>query len=236
MQVEGGGVRGLDLHIQRLRASARELFGTAPAEETLRDRMRAAVAGRQERISLRVQLFLPAITPRRTYPKGVPSVVVRVSESQPSLRGPLKLQTRDYQREAPHLKHAATFGLVREARAAHEAGFDDALFVGADGRVSEGSIWNIGFIEDQRVVWPQAPMLAGVGQALIERGLDSVGLSSETRPITRDDLGRFDRAFICNSATFACPVSAIDGHALNHDPLMIDRLEAARAVNPREPI
>ncbi len=236
MQVQGGGVRGLDLHIRRLRDSALELFGVAPSEAKLRDQMRLAVGGREERLSLRVQLFLPTITPRRVFPKGEPSVLVRVSAGQPPIRGPLRLQTRTYEREAPHLKHAATFGLIREARAAHEAGFDDVLFVGRDGMVSEGSIWNIGFVEDQRVVWPRAPMLAGVGQALIERGLDEVGLSSEVRPIARDELATFDRAFICNSATFACPVSGIDNHPMVDDPAMMARLEAARFTNAREPI
>ena len=40
-----GGVRGLDLHLERLEASARELFGEAPGEARLRDLMRRAAAG-----------------------------------------------------------------------------------------------------------------------------------------------------------------------------------------------
>jgi branched-subunit amino acid aminotransferase/4-amino-4-deoxychorismate lyase len=49
-------------------------------------------------------------------------------------------------------------------------------------------------------------------------------------------LSGFDGAFICNSATPACPVSAIGDHAFTPAPAMIDRLAAAWASNPAQPI
>jgi branched-subunit amino acid aminotransferase/4-amino-4-deoxychorismate lyase len=235
MQVEAGGVRGLDLHLARLKAEALELFGVAAPEARLRERMRTALAGR-ERCGLRVQLFLPTVTPRRPDALGEPSVLVAVSDPSPPLDRPLRLRTQTYEREAPHLKHAGTFGLTRARRAAVEAGFDDALFTGADGRVSEGTIWNIGFVEDDRVVWPEAPMLAGTGQALIERGLTAVGMDSETRLIDAAALAGLRKAFVCNSATPACAVASIDGRTLAVDAALIDRLQAAWATNPVQPI
>jgi branched-subunit amino acid aminotransferase/4-amino-4-deoxychorismate lyase len=102
--------------------------------------------------------------------------------------------------------------------------------------VSEGSIWNIGFVEDGRIVWPKAPMLRGVGQRLLENGLDLVGLDSETRPMDRTALAGFRQAFICNSATPACPVGNIDGRSLDVDPGLIDRLQAAWASNAPQTI
>ncbi|MBN8552777.1 MAG: aminotransferase class IV [Caulobacterales bacterium] len=235
-QHEPGGVRGLDLHLSRLASSSLELFGQSVPDARLREFIRTALAGRDERLSVRVQLFLPTITPRRVDAKGRPSVLVRVSGPLPELRGPLRLQSQAYQREVPHLKHAATFGLIRAARQARTASFDDALFVASDGLISEGSIWNIGFIEGQSVIWPRAPMLAGTGQALIERGLMAVGLNSETRPVRLDEVGRFDGAFICNSSTAAAPVSTIDQTRLNTDPRVIEWLKAAWAANPVEAI
>jgi branched-subunit amino acid aminotransferase/4-amino-4-deoxychorismate lyase len=235
MQVEAGGVRGLDLHLARLKAEALELFGVAAPEAKLRERMRTALDGR-ERCGLRVQLFLPTVTPRRPDAQGEPSVLVAVSDPSPPLDRPLRLRTQAHAREAPHLKHAGTFGLTRARRAAMEAGFDDALFVGADGQVSEGTIWNIGFVEGDRVAWPDAPMLAGTGQALIERGLAAVGMDSETRPIDATALAGFRKAFICNSATPACAVASIDGRTLEIDPVLIDRLRAAWASNAVDPI
>jgi branched-subunit amino acid aminotransferase/4-amino-4-deoxychorismate lyase len=235
-QTESGGVRGLDLHLDRLRRSATELFGQAVPDDRVREHLRSALDGHDGRASVRVQLFLPAITMRRADALGRPSVLIRVSPPLGPLEGPLRLQTQTYEREAPHIKHAATFGLTRAIRAARAAHFDDALFVTTDGLISEGSIWNIGFIEGQTIVWPVAPMLAGTGRGLLERGLNAVGLNAVRRPVRLDEISRFDGAFICNSATPAAPVAAIDQVRLDTAPAVIDRLQAAWMTNPVEPI
>ena len=130
----------------------------------------------------------------------------------------------------------ATFGLIRARRVARAAGFDDALFVDAEGHVSEGSLWNIGFIRGSEVIWPQALMLAGIAQALVERGLGSVGLTGVSAPVHVSDLARFDGAFICNSATPACAVAAIGDQVFATSPTLIDRVQAAWASNPVQPI
>ncbi|MEB0161077.1 aminotransferase class IV, partial [Pseudomonas sp. AH2 (2023)] len=83
-----------------------------------------------------------------------------------------------YAREMAHLKHNATLGLTLARRRAQAAGFDDALFVDADGLISEGSVWNLGLIQGETVVWPQAPQLAGTGMALIRRGLEGQGMAT----------------------------------------------------------
>lgn len=232
-RVEDGGVRGLDLHLDRLEAGARELFGEAVGEARLRDLMRRAVGGREDGW-LRVSLFAPEISPRTPGWMGRPRVMTAVFPPPPPLAESLRLQTQVHAREAAHLKHVATFGLVRARRAARAAGFDDALFVDREGRVSEGSLWNIGFLRGDEVVWPRAPMLAGVAQALLQRGLEAAGAASVTEPVCVDDLAGFDAAFICNSATPACAVASIDGHAFPPPPL--EALHAAWASQPRQPI
>ncbi|WP_332655539.1 aminotransferase class IV [Brevundimonas sp.] len=232
-RVEGGGVRGLDLHLQRLEASALELFGEAVGEARLRELMGAAVGGRGD-CWLRVSLFAPEISPRTPGWIGRPKVMTAVFPSPAPLAESVRLQTRPYAREAAHLKHVATFGLIRARREAQAAGFDDALFVDAAGRVSEGSLWNIGFLRGGQVVWPQAPMLAGAAQALVQRGLEAAGLTGVTEPVVAADLPRFDGAFICNSATPACAVDSIDDHRYRPPPL--PALQAAWASQPCQPI
>ena len=232
-RVEDGGVRGLDLHLARLEAEAVELFGEAVGEARLRTLMRRAVEGRAD-VWLRVSLFSPEMSPRTPGWTGAPRVMTATFAPPPPLAGSVRLQTQIYQREAPHLKHVATFGLIRARRAARAAGFDDALFVDAQGRVSEGSLWNIGFLRDGAVVWPRAPMLAGVAQALLQRGLEAAGMATASEPVRLDDLPRFDGAFICNSATPACAVVSIDGHAF--PPPSLDALEAAWASQPCQAI
>lgn len=234
-RVEAGGVRGLDLHLARLAASGRELFGAAVAEARLRELMRQAIVGGADGW-MRVSLFSPGITPREPGGIGSPKVAIGVFPPPLPLADGVRLQTRVYEREAPHLKHTANFGLIRERRAARADGFDDVLFVDAGGRVSEGSLWNIGFIDGGEIVWPEAPMLAGVTQALLEQGLATAGLSSRRELVAQPDLARFEGAFLCNSATPACAVSAIGDQPLDVAAVPVAALRAIWASQPCQPI
>ncbi len=234
-RVEQGGVRGLDLHLARLEAEAVELFGEPVGEARLRDLMRSAVAGR-EACWLRVSLFSPEIGPRTPDWTGPPRVMIAVSPPAPPLSDGVRLQAQTYAREAPHLKHVATFGLIRARRVARAAGFDDALFVDGEGHVSEGSLWNIGFIRGSEVIWPRARMLAGIAQALVQRGLARVGLTGRTAPVRIENLASLEGAFLCNSATPACAVGAIGDHVFATSPAVIERLQEAWASNPVQPI
>ncbi|PQZ82904.1 class IV aminotransferase [Brevundimonas sp. MYb46] len=236
MQVEDGEGRGLDLHLARLEAEAVDLFGVAVPEAALRERMRQVLDGRSGRFSLRVNLFSDAISLRAPDAVVQPRVLTTLSPPASPLTQSLRLQTQVYAREVPHLKHAATFGLTRARRLAVLAGFDDALFVDGEGRISEGSIWNIGFVQGETVVWPEAPMLTGTGQALLQRGMADLGLSSVTRPVHLSDLASFDAAFICNSATPACAVASIDGHQFGPADDLIARLIEAWRSNPCQTI
>jgi branched-subunit amino acid aminotransferase/4-amino-4-deoxychorismate lyase len=234
-RVENGAVRGLDLHLQRLDEAAVHLFGESPGQVEFR-RLLALSAGGRDKAWMRVSLFSPEISHRNPSFVGRPRVMTVVSPAPPPLAARMRVTAVPHGRETPHLKHVATFGQTRVRRAARAAGFDDALFVDDKGYVSEGVTWNIGFLSGDTVIWPQAPMLAGVAQALVDGGLPAVGLSSERRPVRLADLHSFDGAFICNSATPVCPVSAIDSTVYAIDVERIDRLAAAYAAAAPQPI
>lgn len=234
-RVEGGGVRGLDRHLDRLNRSAIELFGEAVAGDRLRDQMRTALAGRDE-AWLRVSLFSNELSLRQSDWIGAPQVMISVSAPPSPLPHGVRLHSQAYAREAPHLKHVATMGLLRARRMARLAGFDDALFTDAEGRISEGSLWNVGFIEGETVVWPQALMLDGVAQALIREALDRAGSPQRTEVVRLSDLPRFDGAFLCNSATPAAEIAAIDGHVFTGATDAVQQIGALWRSQPRQKI
>lgn len=229
-RVEEGGVRGLDLHLARLHASSLELFGEAVEEARLRDLMRTALGDTRE-AWLRVSLFSPFIWARLPSDRVQPKVMTVVAPPPPPLATSVRAEARAYVRDAAHLKHTATFPLIRARRLAHDAGFDDAVFVDADGLISEGVSWNIGFLSGNTVTWPQAPMLEGVAQALISRGLAGVDLTERHAPVRLADLAAFDGAFLCNSATPACPITAIGDHVFMGSPDRIAQIAAAWSSN-----
>lgn len=234
-RVEDGAVRGLDLHLARLGQAAVELFGESPGEAEFRRLMALAVESR-DACWMRVSLFSPEIGHRNPSFVGRPRVMTVVSPPPPPLAAAMRVTAVSYHRETPHLKHVATYGLTRLRRTARAAGFDDALLVNEQGHVSEGVTWNIGFIQDGDVVWPQAPMLAGVTQVLISRGLAAQGLSSQTRPVHVSELRGFDGAFLCNSATPVCPVTAVDDASFESSADVLDRLERAWLLQEPQPI
>ena len=234
-RLEDGGVRGLDLHLARLDASAIELFGEPVGEARLRALIRTAVADRRA-AWLRVSLFAPDILPRSPSAEVRPRVMTTVSPPPPPLATSIRAQVRTYFRTEAHLKHTAIFPLIRARRLARQAGFDDVLFADSDGLISEGATWNVGFLSGETVVWPEAPMLDGVAQNLIRANLGAVGLESVIRPVHVSDLDAFDGAFLCNSATPACPVTAIGDHVFGASPDRIERLARAWASNPPQAI
>ena len=236
-RVEDGAVRGLDLHLERLCDASVELFGEPVPEARLRALMRSGI-GDREACWVRVNLFSDQIQNRDATWVGRPQVMVGVFDSPAPLAESVRLQVQTHERIAPHLKHVASMDLLAARRLARRDGFDDALFADREGAFSEGTLWNIGFVQGDVVTWPQAPMLAGVTQRLIQAGLETVGMRDDTRRLDWNDVtaGVFTSAFICNSATPACPVEGIDGWSFDVDPNVIDRLRAAWASQPRQPI
>lgn len=226
------GVRGLDLHLARLRDASLELFGRGPDEGRIRGWIRQALEDHSGAASVRVNLFNRAISVRDPSARGAPDVMVMAGPPAAEMAGPLKLGLSRYEREAPHLKHVATFGLIRERREAVAAGHDDVLFADDNGRITEGSIWNIGFLKGDTVVWPQGPMLAGTGQALLQRGLEAVDVATEQRWVGLPELPDFDAAFITNSAIPAAGVSVIGAVRYPERPDLIQLLTNAWRSNP----
>ncbi|RZJ44050.1 MAG: class IV aminotransferase [Brevundimonas sp.] len=226
-RVEDGKVRGFAYHLERLRASAVELFGEAVDEDRLRGWMRQALGERTD-AWLRISLSSPHISARDPGWTGAPSVMIAVSDPPSSLADrPWRLQPQTHQHFRPHLKHAATMDLLLARRTARAAGFHDALFLTADGLISEGTTWNIGFWSGDAVIWPQAPMLAGVTQTLL-----SQAVQTRTAPLTLADLPRLHGAFLCNSSTPAASIVAIGDHAFDPRPDLIDRLHIAWKATP----
>lgn len=236
MQVEDGGVRGLDLHLARLSVATRELFGTRLDTAAVRSWMRHLVAGERGALSLRIQVFSRALQRDRMTEPAAPDVLITRGPARASSLAPLRLKSLRHQRTAPHLKHVGTFELFHHRRLAQAQGFDDALFVGDDGTISEGSIWNIGFFDGRAVVWPEAPQLLGVSMQLLQSGLTKRGVPSVTRRVTLSDVGTYRSAFFTNSGCAVRPIASIDEMALAVDPERTALLTACYESNPPQPI
>ena len=204
MQVRGGAVPGLPFHLSRLREGSATLFPGAvpPSDATIVTLVGHALQDRAD-ASVRVTV-LP--TPDRT------EVDVMVSVSDPVddvPRAPLKVRVVPYEREMPHLKHVSTMGLTFHALQARRAGFDDVLLTRRDGTISEGSVWNVVFLDGDDVVWPEAPMLAGITMQALLPALTALGVRSVRRRLTVESLRGLRGAAALNSHCPAQPLATI---------------------------
>lgn len=237
LRAEDGTVRGLDLHLDRLQAATRELFGSKLDRERLRGYLRHALNGADGAWSIRVTVFARGLDREHMDRTVDVDVLVGANPAPDPGAHPLRVKSFVYARELASIKHVGTFGLFYHRRLARLAGFDDALFVDANGAISEGSIWNIGFVDrDGAVVWPQAPQLDGVGMRLIDAGLASQGMRSRTRPVRLGELSAFRAAFFSNAGVPVRMLAAIDGHGFDIDAAIEQRLAAAYRVNPPQAV
>ena len=146
---------------------------------------------------------------------------------------PLAICSQYHHRVMAEIKHVATFSSYYYHRRARAAGFDDVLFKTDQGLVAEGAFWNIGFWDGQQIIWPEAAMLAGTGQMLIEKGLRALSVPTAMRPIPIAEIPQFRAAFMCNALGHRL-IRAIDHHALFDDDLLplLDQAIAQTAWQP----
>ncbi|GLY08465.1 aminotransferase class IV [Actinoplanes sp. NBRC 101535] len=208
MQVRGRAVRGLALHLARLSDGNEEFFDYRMGiddEQRLLGLIRHAL-GTETDASVRVGFVAPLAR------GAAPDVLISVSDPVDDTAGrPLHVRTDHYQRDWPAQKNAATMGSMYAVRRARLAGYDDALFVGPDNRISEGTTWNVAFYDGDRVIWPEAPMLKGVTMVLLQLALTMNGTPWSIRPVDAVELPLMTGAAAVNSICPAQPVAGIDG-------------------------
>jgi branched-subunit amino acid aminotransferase/4-amino-4-deoxychorismate lyase len=225
MQVRNGRARGLNLHLARLAAGNRELFDAALDPAAVRDHIRHALG---DTADASVRVYVCELGDR-------PSVIVTVRPPGGMPDGPWKLQSVPYQRALAHIKHVGDFGQGYYQRLARRNGFDEALLTGPDGDIAEGSITNIGFYDGASIIWPAAPVLAGITMLLLDRRLPETGLTSRRARVRVPDVGSFTGAFVTNARGIAA-VGQIDDHVLAVDAKLMTTLTDAYQSASWDPI
>lgn len=232
MRVEGrAGVRGLSLHLERLARDCRQVFDTELDIDRVRQYLRTATADVDTPIILRATVFDPDLTLGKPGAPADPHVLVTISPARPVPMEPLRLQTAVFTRDVAKVKHIGLFGADLTRATAQRNGFDDVLFVGADGTVSEAATANFGLIRDDRLIWPKADVLAGTTMRLISQVRDEEVL---TETVALTDLPDFQAAIATNVAVGVRVVAAVDETIWRTDHPMVDALRADYESIPPE--
>lgn len=236
MQVRDGRVRGMDLHLARLRTASLDFFGVALPDERLRSLLRVAIEDGPAEQSLTATIFSRSGEFTSDGLDAEPAVLVRTGPASNGRAGPLRLAAVNFERPLPTIKHVGEAAKTYYLHQAVRQGFDDAAFVDGRGRLSEATIWNLVFWDGEAVIWPEAAMLAGVTMAIVSRQLERLGVPQRREEITLARLGELSGAAVMNSWTPGVPVANIGSIELPTAKGLMELLHKAYEAEPALPV
>src|SRR5262249_48120814 len=108
---------------------------------------------------------------------------------------------------------------INSARAVQEAqrkGFDEAILLNQRGEVSEGSGENVFVVKNGAILTndASADILMGVTRDTMLQLARALGIRTEVRAITVDDLMTADELFFSGTAVEVTPIREVDGHVV----------------------
>jgi branched-chain amino acid aminotransferase len=117
---------------------------------------------------------------------------------------------------APGIKTGNYLTNIMAMHEARSAGADDALIVDVDGRVSEGSSFNVFVVRGERVITParHVGLLAGITRERVFELARTNGISVIEGVLIPEDVQEADEVFITSTIRGVLPVASVDGKPL----------------------
>jgi D-alanine transaminase len=148
-----------------------------------------------------------------------PTLVITVRELHPpkSLATGIRvITTADLRWARCDIKSVALLANVLAYAAAQKAGANDAIFVEADGTVTEATAGNVFVIGNRRLrTPPKGPkILSGVTRETILQAAPAAELECREERIGREELYGADEIFLSSTTAEVLPVVAVDGRQI----------------------
>ncbi len=232
LQVRNRQIKGLDLHIERLRHASLELYGRALADELVRSYIHSAITSGPLDQSLTVTIYSPKGEFTTESMNIEPAILIRTNLPTNGPTGPLRLALTNHERPLAHIKHVGEIGKTYFLHEAVRRGFDDALFVDQNGHISEGTIWNVVFWDGETIIWPKANMLKGTMMAMVQRQLTQLDIPQRCEPITLNSLRNLSGAAVMNSWNPGISVTSIALNEFSNSEQLISILHRAYNAEP----
>ncbi len=205
------GLRTDGLTADGWKRMAEDLGGDAPLEEGL---LYVQLTGGSA-----VRSHVPdAAPPPRLFAYLVAHHFPRARETNAGVRAILVPETRWARRD---LKTTMLLPAVLAQRRARAQDAGEALFVGDDDRVSEGTSSNVFIVDGGTLVTParSAALLPGVTRQITIEAAWDLDLPVRESPVAVPDLWRADEVFISSTSRLTMPVLAIDDRELARGPI-----------------
>ncbi|MCO5143706.1 MAG: aminotransferase class IV [Oligoflexia bacterium] len=116
---------------------------------------------------------------------------------------------------SPNIKGGNYLNNILGLSEAKEAGYDDALFLSAEGYLTESSNSNVLFVKDKKVISPKTNdeshtgSLNGITKRIIQKICNDIDLPFSEDPMSLDSLDSISECFITSATREIMPVSKI---------------------------
>jgi len=216
----GGRLFLVERHLQRLRRSAAGIgldydFDARPLEPIITDGLRRSELGDA---LIYIQLTRGAAPRSHAIPAGLTPTVVMTFK--PLLRLPVDLRARgakvittlDSRWANCYIKATTLLPNVLAKNDALRRGYDDVIFVTADGQVRECTSANIFLVTGGDLLFPprNESILHGVTQGFLIECAEAIGVGVKEEPIPVESLRRADEAFMSGTAAEVLSITLID--------------------------
>lgn len=236
LQVRDRKIKGVDLHLKRLREASMALFGNALPDEQILQHIRSAISAGPAEMSLTATVYSPHGEFTADGIGAHPALLIRTAPPSAGPAGPMRLALVEHERHMAWIKHVGEGAKTYYLHRAKEQGFDDAAFVDRHGRLSEATIWNLVFWNGDSVMWPRADILPGTMMGIVQRQLARMGVPQQHTEIRLEDLAGMSGAAIMNSWTPDIAVTAVGRSALPKADTFMALLRQAYEAEPALPV
>ena len=230
MRAYDGTIFRLDEHLERLGNSAAKLHLPAPDEAAISSWCESVASFAGDSV---VRTFISGGTDPR-HP-GTNSRIVIYAESVPFMPETLSLQLRvaPWHTDGEWFELTGAKGLsygfnLAASIVASEAGFDDALLIGAKGHVLEGPTFSIGWVTDGVFMTPgiEIGILESITRRAVIEAADRIGVSVEEGVYGVDALAEADEVVAMSTVREVRPVVRIDDSTYPVGPVTVALREA----------
>lgn len=232
MQVRNRKIKGLDLHLARLRKASIKFFGSALPDDQLRMYIRTMISEGPKDQSLTITIFSPDGEFNVNSLNVEPEVLIRSAAPSNGPEGPLRLDIIEYERPLAEIKHVGEVGKTYYLNQAVNRGFNDAAFMDRYGRLSEATIWNLVFWDGETIIWPKAEFLDGTMMGIVKRQLYKLGVPQTHEEVTLADLNDLSGAAVMNSWTPGISVISLGSKTISEASSFINLLHKAYEAEP----
>lgn len=235
MTVQDMAVRGLSMHLERLRHDCNVLFSRQLDSERVRSLVRRAVEKESSSLIVaRVTVYDPEIGLGNIGNDVAPKILVTTRAASGLTLPPLTVNTARYTRSIPAVKHVGLLESMYLRRKAQRSDYGDVLFVDDKGFITEGATWNLGVATSTEILWPEGDQLEGVTKRLLTTACEERGIRVRTGSITADGLHQFPLTFATNVSFGVRPISSVNGNPLPGSAALLDSLREAYLSIPGE--